>query len=236
MLYGKGNYDLKANYDRFNKKLFNGELPEVDIFWEDGLEDCHANVFTDVCSHHYKHGDPIRLGVSPYYATKRKKSLDSIIIHEMIHVWEIHVLGCFTLHKLPFKCKAAELMCKYNCTIENSCADPWNFVYVGRGKTVRPILIYECDDGEFVWIPISHNAIDMFYEQGMKRAKEKGLRHGILELSRCRVSNMTPRKIWPDDVGYKFVKGLNTHIFGNARIKFVGGVGLSEKEVKKMMA
>ena len=76
------NYDLKARFAYWNKKLFNDKLPEVPIKW------CRSRSHSGICKSDIRNGvfENHSIEISNLY-DREESGYDQIMIHEMIHLF-----------------------------------------------------------------------------------------------------------------------------------------------------
>lgn len=236
MLYGKGTYDIQARYRYFNRKLFGGKLPEtrIDFSWV-SYNDFYGMINLDCCDECFVPGkDQIHLMLTSRYAATTRRAMDDILVHEMIHIWGLIFLGRLLIdHGDEFMAKACEIMCQENLTIGED-GDDSKFRYVGREK-VSPLVVYEHQDGEFLWIPIHYGAVERFYLMLLQRARKHGCRSCIMEVSNCQAAQRIPHKGWPRHDGYKFNPDVTRRMFTAAKIRVIGAMGLSDQEARTMI-
>jgi len=111
-------FNLQKEYDRLNILLFDGELPQIPLKWNRSLRRAGAVHFIRI-----KREIEIKYMVISNVYDFSFKQLESILIHEMIHVWQFH-------KKLPdyggyhghyFKMKMDEINAKgYNVSIKEN--------------------------------------------------------------------------------------------------------------------
>jgi hypothetical protein len=98
-LFESTGYDLQAKYDLFNRLYFNGELPRIPLGWKKMKRTGGHVAYTttpipgvtpnryDKNAHLKLKPDTLALYLSPEYI-RDEESLDGLMMHEMIHVYE----------------------------------------------------------------------------------------------------------------------------------------------------
>lgn len=156
----KTNIDLYEEYNRTNKELFNNQLPEVPMKWDNtrrrlGVVKSQRNAITGEAR-------VISLGISVFYNSSYKQFKDTLA-HEMIHVKQILVTKEGGNHGISFHREADRINrmgLGYNIDVRESGERELSSSV--RGKSLIGIIIEA--DGEFFLNVTTRKVFDAEFE------------------------------------------------------------------------
>ena len=148
--------NLKQLYDEYNKSLFDGELPDIDVIWAN-TKGHGGRSYATVKKQYGKVIDviPNKIDISRRYR-KTEKEYRAVLIHEMIHVY-LYMNKDLSTHGTTFKNKAKELSGKVGFEIplvDKNSDDRLDI----SGVSTKPVLamLKERNDSTY-WIAFFQN-------------------------------------------------------------------------------